>query len=64
MDTPIIKEEAKQLIDQLPEEATLDDIEYHLYVRQKIERSQNVVEGGKFITHEDALKQFREWGGK
>ena len=56
-----VKEEVKNLIDGLPEDATLDDIEYHLYVRRKITLSQEAVSEGKYITHEDAVKQFREW---
>ncbi|MFI5264357.1 MAG: hypothetical protein ACHQM6_07575 [Candidatus Kapaibacterium sp.] len=61
---PTVKEEVKNLIDELPEEATIDDIEYHLYVRRKIELSQTAVREGKFITHEEALGEFREWKRK
>jgi hypothetical protein len=34
---PNAKEMVRQLIEQLPESATLNDIMYELYVRQKIE---------------------------
>ena len=56
-----LKEKVKNLIDELPDDATLDDIEYHLYVRKKIERSREAVRQGKLTTHEDAKKKFREW---
>jgi hypothetical protein len=58
---PTVKEEVKNLIDELPEGATLDDIEYHLYVRRKIEHSQAAVHEGKFVTHEEALNEFSNW---
>jgi hypothetical protein len=61
---PTVKEEVKNLIDELPEEATLDDIEYHLYVKHKIELSQVAVREGKFVTHEEALTEFRKWKEK
>jgi len=56
-----VKEEVKNLIDELPDDATLDDIEYHLYVRRKIALSQEAVTEGKYVTHEEAVKQFRQW---
>lgn len=59
-----LKEEIKQLIDELPDDATLDDIEYHLYVRRKIERSLKAVKEGQFISHEEATKKMRSWQEK
>lgn len=32
----IVKEEAKRLIDKLPEQATWDDIIYEFYVKKKV----------------------------
>ena len=32
-----VKEEARQLVEQLPEDATWDDVFYQIYVRQSIE---------------------------
>ena len=37
METPNLKEEAKKLIDQLPEGSTWDDLMYEIYVRQSVE---------------------------
>ena len=34
---PSVKSEARRLIEQLPEEATWDDLLYEIYVRQSIE---------------------------
>ena len=61
---PTVKEQVKHLIDELPEKATLDDIEYHLYVRRKVELSMAEIKEGKFVTHEEAKRQFREWSKK
>ena len=37
MQTPNIKQEAYRLVEQLPENATWDDLMYEIYVRQAIE---------------------------
>lgn len=46
------KEEAKRLIDHLPDQATLNDIMYELYVKQKIQAGLRAVEEGRTIPHE------------
>lgn len=51
-----IKEEAKKLIDNLPEEITWDDIMYEIYVRQKIEMGLKDIEEGNTISLEEAKK--------
>ncbi len=38
METINIKEEARRLVDQLPENSTWDDLMDEIYVRQSIER--------------------------
>ena len=54
----VIKEEAKKIIDDLPNEATWDDIMYKLYVRQKIERALQQAENGEIISHEEVKKRL------
>jgi predicted transcriptional regulator len=38
MSAPGIKDEARRLVDKLPENASWDDLMYEIYVRQAIER--------------------------
>lgn len=38
MSSPGIKEEARRLVDRLPENASWDDLMYEIYVRQAVER--------------------------
>lgn len=53
---------AKQIVheiaDELPEQATLEDAMYSLYVRQKLERSLHAAQEGKVTSQEDAWKRF------
>lgn len=50
----IAKEEAKKLIDRLPEQATWEDIMYQFYVQKKIDKGLKALEDGKVISHEEA----------
>ncbi len=44
-----IKEEVRQIIEKLPDDCSLEDIQYHLYVLQKIENGLRDVEEGRVI---------------
>ena len=50
-----------KLLEQMPEEATLEDIQYHLYVLQKIRAGQDAVDSGHVITHEDVMRELAGW---
>ena len=57
-----VKEAAKQLIDTLPDDASLEDIMHALYVRAKFERGAAEIREGKGIPHEEARKRIlRKW---
>lgn len=56
-----IKEIAKNVIDNLPEEANMDDIIHALYVKTKFERGIRQIESGKGIPHDEAKKIMRSW---
>ena len=50
-----------KLLEQLPEETTLEEIQYHLYVLQKIKNGQEAVEAGRVIPHEDVMRELAGW---
>jgi predicted transcriptional regulator len=50
-----------KLLEQLPDEATLEDIQYHLYVLQKIKAGQDVIDAGHVIPHEDVMRELAGW---
>lgn len=55
-----VKEEAINIIKDLPENVEWDDLMYKLYVRQKIESGLKAIEEGKTISLEDAKKRLLE----
>ena len=44
-----VKQEVYQLLNQLPEDISFDDIQYHIYVRQKINRGLEDVEMARTV---------------
>ncbi len=52
------KQAAKQIIDQVSDQASWDDIMYEFYVKQKIEKGLQAVEDGRTVSHEEAKKQL------
>lgn len=53
-----IKEEARALIDKLPENSTWDDLMYEIYVRQTVEAGLADSESGKVMSVEQVRKKF------
>ncbi len=53
--TTNLKKEVIALIKKLPEEVTLDDIMYHLYVKKKILIGLQEVNQDKSIPHEEVM---------
>lgn len=53
----IPKEEAKKLIDNMPDKATWDDIMYQFYVKKKIINGLDAAESGNVLSHDDVKKR-------
>ena len=56
-----VKEKVRELLKQLPEGCSLEDIQYHLYVLQKINRGLEDLKKGKFYTQAEVEKRFSKW---
>ena len=56
-----IKEEAKKLIDKLPDEVTWDDIMAELYFSQQVEQGMKDVAEGRVYSHDQVKKMVTEW---
>ena len=55
------KEEVLELLEQLPEDASIEDIQYHIFVRQKIQRGLDAAREGKVIALEEVEKRMARW---
>ena len=58
------KDEVRALLEKLPDDASLNDIQYHIYVRQKIERGLEAIQEGKVIQQKEIEKRMKRWLGR
>jgi predicted transcriptional regulator len=54
----MLKDDVKQIIDNLPDDCSLEDIQYTLYVRKKIQQGQDDMAEGRIVTQEEMEKRM------
>ena len=55
------KEEVMEILKRLPDNSTLEQIQYHLYVCQKIQRGIKDVDEGRTFTQEEMERRMEKW---
>ncbi len=55
-----VKEEARELVERLADEASWDDLMYQIYVRKKIAMGLEAAEAGKLIPHDEVKRTSKE----
>ena len=55
------KDEVRALLEKLPDDASLNDIQYHIYVRQKIERGLEAIRKGNVVSQEEMERRLARW---
>ena len=63
MSSENIKDQIISFIKTLPDDITLEDIMYHLYVREKIFRGIKDADEGKKVSNEKAKEIIEKWLG-
>jgi len=58
------KEEVRRILDLLPDDATLEDIQYRIYVRQAITAGLRAVEQGHVVSQEEVERRMTRWTEK
>jgi predicted transcriptional regulator len=53
-----VKQEVEGLLRELPDDTTLDDIQYHLYVLDRIKRGRADIAAGRYYTQDEAKRQL------
>ena len=55
------KNEVESLLRKLPEDCTLEDIQYHLYVIEKIRRGIELADAQGTLTQEEVERRLSKW---
>lgn len=56
-----VRDSVIEFLKTLPEDTTLEDIMYHLYVREKIFRGEKQLDEGLGIPHEEIEAESQKW---
>ena len=57
----LMKETAKQVIDSLPNDVTMDGIIHALYINVKFSRGEKEIREGRGVTQERAMQRLEKW---
>lgn len=55
------KQEFKEILTRLPDDCTIEDIQYHLYVLQKIEHGLKDAKEGRLYSQEEVESRMSKW---
>jgi len=55
------KEVLRRLLDRLPEDATIEDVQYQIYVLQKIQAGEEDLKAGRVKTHDEVMQDLARW---
>lgn len=61
---PTAKEDIRHLLDQLPDDVSREQIQYHIYVQQKVERSLAAADRGEILSQDEVEARMAKWLGK
>lgn len=58
MESTKVKDEARRLVERLPDNATWEDLHYEIYFRQAVEAGLADSRAGRTVPHDEARKRF------
>jgi hypothetical protein len=58
---PNVKAQVREMLDSLPDNCTVEDVQYQLYVIEKINRSEESLRRDGGIPHEEVKRRVASW---
>jgi hypothetical protein len=55
------KELVLDVLKTLPDDCTLEDVQYELYLRLRVAEGERSADSGDTVPHEDVVREAREW---
>lgn len=55
------KQLAREILDSLPDDCSLQEIQYRLYVRQMVEEGREDVRRGSVVSQQDIERDLERW---
>jgi predicted transcriptional regulator len=57
----IAKEEVLKMIRSMPEQFDLEELQFRLYLRQKLEAAEEDIRQGRYLTHDEVTQETAKW---
>ena len=58
------KEDVRRMLESLPDDATLEDIQYRIYVRQAIAAGLRDIDQGRVVSQQEVERRMSRWTEK
>lgn len=58
------KQVAREILDSLPDDCSLEEIQYRLHVRQMVEEGRQDVRSGNVVSQEEIERDLEHWLAK
>jgi predicted transcriptional regulator len=55
------KQQVLEIVQRMPDDASLEDIMYELYLRSEIRAGLEDVRAGRTVSHEEVMDDFAKW---
>jgi hypothetical protein len=55
------KEEIRRLIESLPDDASWEDVQHSIYVRERIDRARRELAEGKVLDQDEVESRMSQW---
>lgn len=49
-----------EVLNTLPDDCLLEDVQYELYVRQQVAQGERAADSGELVPHEDVVREARD----
>ncbi len=57
----IAKAQALELVQEMPEAFDIEELQYRLYLRQKLEAAEKEIDVGRGLSHEEVVRETDSW---
>jgi len=58
---PTVMHDVINMVNHLPDDASIEDVQYHLYVLEKIRKGREDIRNGRHFTTEQAREHLSRW---
>lgn len=56
-----VKQRLMEVVASLPDDCTMDDFRYRLYIREKMAESMQAIDEGRVHSHEEVVEMVKSW---